>query len=45
MKRKIGNVLMAVGTLLILAALCLTIYNIWESRKADKNSLEILAKL
>ncbi|MCF2683176.1 sortase [Faecalicatena contorta] len=45
MKRKIGNVLMAVGTLLILAALCLTIYNIWESRKADQNSLEILAKL
>ena len=45
MKRKIGNVLMTLGTLLILAALCLTIYNIWESQKADQNSSEILAQL
>lgn len=45
MKRKIGNLLMTLGTLLILAALCLTIYNIWESRKADQNSSEILAHL
>ena len=45
MKRKIGNVLMTLGTLLILAALFLTIYNIWESQKADQNSSEILAQL
>ena len=45
MKRKIGNVLMTLGTLLILAALCLTIYNIWESQKSDQNSSEILAQL
>lgn len=45
MKRKIGNVLMAIGILMILAAFGLTVYNIRESQKADEKSAKILDQL
>lgn len=45
MKRKIGKLLMGTGMLLILAAFLLTAYNIWEAKKADEASGQILGHL
>ena len=45
MKRKLGKLLMGTGMLLILAAFLLTAYNIWEAKKADEASGQILGHL
>ena len=42
MKRKAGKLLMTIGLLLIAAAFLLMVYNIWESKKAENMSEEIL---
>lgn len=45
MKRKAGKLLMTIGLLLIAAALLLMVYNIWESKKAENMSEEILNQI
>lgn len=45
MKRKIGTVLMSVGTAFVLAALSLFIYNQYTAVSAEKASQELLPKL
>ena len=45
MKRKAGKVLMTIGLLLIAAAFLLMVYNIWESKKAENMSEEILNQI
>ena len=45
MKRKAGKLLMTIGLLLIAAAFLLMVYNIWESKKAENMSEEILNQI
>ena len=45
MKRKAGKLLMTIGLLLISAAFLLMVYNIWESKKAENMSEEILNQI
>ena len=45
MKRKAGKLLMTIGLLLIAAASLLMVYNIWESKKAENMSEEILNQI
>ena len=45
MKRKAGKLLMTIGLLLIAAAFLLMVYNIWESKKAEIMSEEILNQI
>ena len=45
MKRKSGKLLMTIGLLLIAAAFLLMVYNIWESKKAENMSEEILNQI
>lgn len=45
MKSRLGNFLMEIGVLLILSAFLLTVYNIWESKKAEEASGRILGQL
>lgn len=45
MKRKVGKLLMTIGLLLIAAAFLLMVYNIWESKKAENMSEEILNQI
>lgn len=45
MKNRKGKLLIAMGLLLIGAALCLTVYNIMEDRMAARHSSEILEQL
>lgn len=44
-KKKRGTVLMFIGLLMIIAALGLTLYNIWDGNRAGKASQEIAEKL
>ena len=45
MKRKAGKLLITIGLLLIAAAFLLMVYNIWESKKAENMSEEILNQI
>lgn len=45
MKIKLSNVLIAVGSIMVLAALALFSYNQWESSQADQATMELLPKL
>ncbi|MGN0332733.1 MAG: sortase [Lachnospiraceae bacterium] len=45
MSRKPGKILMTIGLLLIAAAFLLMTYNIWESKKAEEASKEILDQI
>ena len=45
MKRKAGKLLMTIGLLLIAAAFLLMVYNIWELKKAENMSEEILNQI
>lgn len=44
-RRKIGNWLMAGGLLLIAAALALTLYNLWDEKRAGNAVQEIMARM
>lgn len=44
-KNKKGNLLMTAGLLLILAALLLTVYNIWDENRAADSAQDIVTKL
>lgn len=45
MKNKKGTVLMAVGALLLLTALALTAYNLYDEKRAEKNALNALSQI
>ncbi len=42
---KRGNWLIGMGLLLVAAALCLTVYNLWEDQRAGETSADALAQL
>lgn len=45
MKNKKGTVLMAIGAMLLLAALALTAYNLYDEKRAEKNALNALSQI
>lgn len=45
MKRRTGTVFIVIGFALMVAALVLTVYNLWDSRRAGEASKEILTSL
>lgn len=45
MKNKKGTSLMAVGAMLLLAALALTAYNLYDEKRAEKNALNALSQI
>lgn len=45
MKNKKGTVLMAVGALLLLTALVLTVYNLYDEKRAGQNALNALGQI
>ena len=45
MKRKIGNILISLGFILVLGAAGLTAYNIWDANRAAEASRHILDQM
>lgn len=45
MNRKTGKILIIIGLLMLLAAFCLTTYNIWSAHNAQKESENIVAQI
>ena len=43
--RKKGTILMLIGLLLLAAALCLTLYNIYDAKRAEQASVVVIPKL